>query len=213
MTSGDNAAGNTPTKNGYTEIVGLFHSIEDLEKAISYLTGSDWHRSELSLLSQHKVFDPDHVERQAAELADDPNVDRQPPFSEVDMQQGRTLTTSVSGAVGAVIGAGAVIISGGGTVGAIVGALVIGGGAAAVVEIMGRRASSKHERFLKEQVEKGGIPLWVKIESPEQETKARSIFEDHGATHVQMHGKASEPQSAAEGREEGQDEAEQKSGT
>ncbi len=171
----------------YSELVGLFHNPEDLERAISTLTSSGWDRAELSLLAQHHIFQPDEVEDPARNLAGDPDADRQAPVSENDVRQGRTLATGMASVVAAFAASGATIMTGGTALAAVIGAAVAGGGAGAIVEALGRHAGSQRDQFLHEQMEQGGILLWVRLDEPEQEGKARDILQRCGATHIQMH--------------------------
>jgi hypothetical protein len=86
----------------YSEVAGLFHSPDDLEQAISTLTSSGWDRAELSLLAHHHLLLPEHVDEDTAELADDPQADRQGPVSDTDMRQGRTLVAGTQGLTAAI---------------------------------------------------------------------------------------------------------------
>lgn len=171
----------------YTELVGLFHTPDDLERAISTLTSSGWDHAELSLLAQSNVLLPEHVDEHTADLADDPEAERQQPVSETDVRQGRTLVTGMASVAAAFVASGATIMTGGGTLAAAVGAVAAGGGAGAVAEALGHRARSRRDQFLHEQMEQGGILLWAKIETQENERKAREIFVRCGATDVHVH--------------------------
>lgn len=175
-------------REGYHELVGLFHSPDDLEQAISTLTSSGWNHAELSILAQHKLLLPEQVEEGSSELANDPGVERRGPVSDTDVRQGRTLLAGISGVAAAFLASGATILTGGGTLAAIAGAAAAGGGAGALVEAVGQRARSEREHFLHEQMEQGGILLWAKIESPEEEERARDIFAGCGATDIHLHG-------------------------
>lgn len=186
---------------GYREVVGLFHAPDDLEQAISTLTSSGWNHAELSILAQHKLLLPEHVDEDSAELADDPEVERRGPVSDTDVRQGRTLLAGSLGVAAAFLASGATILTGGGTLAAVIGAAVAGGGAGGLVEAVGQRARSERDHFLREQMEKGGILLWAKIESREEEEKARDIFARCGATEIHTHGSSwTEEQAGRAGR-------------
>lgn len=174
-------------EQGYREIVGLFHSEEDLERAISWLTSSGWHRAELSLLAQQTLLTPDRLDEETEEIADDPEAGRHAPLTDTDLRQGRTLAAGMAGVAGAFLASGATIMTGGGAVAAILGAAVAGGGAGGLVEALGRRVGSQREQFLMEQIEHGGILLWAKLTKPEDEATARDIMSRCGATDVHLH--------------------------
>jgi hypothetical protein len=174
-------------QQGYREIVGLFHSQEELERAISWLTSSGWHRAELSLLAQQTLLTPDRLEEETEELADDPSAERQAPVTDTDVRQGRTLAAGTAGVAAALLASGATIMTGGGALAAILGAAVAGGGAGGLVEALGRRVGSQRDQFLQEQLEHGGILLWVKLNRPEDEATARDIMARSGATDIHLH--------------------------
>ncbi|MEX2615496.1 MAG: hypothetical protein WD767_05325 [Alphaproteobacteria bacterium] len=171
----------------YRELVGLFHEAEDLEQAISKLTSSGWDHAELSLLAQGGLLSPDHVVEDTHDIAENSGVERQSPVSETDVRQGRTLMTGMAGVAAAFLASGATIMTGGGALAAIVGAAAAGGGAAAVTEALGWRVGSGRAAFLQEQIEQGGILLWVKIRAPEEEQLAANILADCGGTEIHVH--------------------------
>jgi hypothetical protein len=178
------------SEHGYHELVGLFQAPDNLEKAISTLTSSGWDHADLSMLAQHKLLVPESVDEESTDLADDPEAERRAPVSDTDVRQGRTLAAGTLGVAAAFLASGATIMTGGGALAAIVGAAAAGGGAGALVEAFGQRAQSERDHFLNEQMEQGGILLWAKLENPEEERKARDIFERCGATDIKLHGAA-----------------------
>jgi hypothetical protein len=171
------------------EAVGAFRSADALEQAVSTLASSGWDRSEMSLVAQHGMFAPtlpaDGKDMHRA--ADDPNVDRSPVVSKDDVRQGRTLATSLAMVVAAFAASGATILTGGGALAALVGAAAAGGGAAAAVNAVGRWAGGSREMFLRDEIEQGGILLWVKVRNEDQATKATEILRRCGATDVHLH--------------------------
>jgi len=170
-------------------VVGLFRSPDSLEAAISALTSAGWDRSELSLLGQKSTFDPKPPigGETAEQAADDPGTSRASVVSEPDIRQGRTLATSLAGVAAAFLAAGATVASGGTVLVAIIGAAAAGGGAAAAAEALGQWAGKSRADFLHEQIERGGIMLWVMLRSPDQEAKAREILMRHGAELIHAH--------------------------
>ncbi len=171
------------------EVVGAFHSAEALEKAIAELASSGWDKSEMSLLGQEGVFQPGipahgHDMHQAA---DEPEVKRSPVVEDEDVRQGRTLATSLAAVIAAFAASGATILTGGGALAAAIGAAAAGGGAAAAANTIGRWISGSRSDFLRDQVDQGGILLWVKIQSGAQEEQALEILKRHGATDVHVH--------------------------
>jgi hypothetical protein len=182
----------TQTAGPSSEIVGLFHSPEALENAISELASAGWDRAEMSLLGAPELLD--QANHQATErVAHNPSAPHSPVISKDDVRQVRTLTTGVAGVVAAFLAAGATIMSGGAALAAVVGAAAAGGGAAGILESFGRNADEKRDQILREQLEKGGILLWAMLRKPEDEAKAREILQRTGATEIHVHANAVMP--------------------
>lgn len=171
------------------EVVGAFQSSEALEAAVTDLGSSGWDKSDMSLLGQEGVFQPGipahgHDMHQAA---DEPELKRSPVVEEEDIRQGRTLATSMGAVIAAFAASGATILTGGGALAAVIGAAAAGGGAAAAINAIGRWVSGSRSHFLKDQIDQGGILLWVKVQDGLQEAQASDILRRHGGTDVHVH--------------------------
>ncbi len=171
------------------EAVGAFRSPEALETAVSELASAGWDKSEMSLLAQESVLQPG-VPAHGQDMrsaADEPEVVRSPVVEDEDIRQGRTLATSMAAVIAAFAASGITILTGGGALAAAAGAAAAGGGAAAAVNTIGRWVSGNRSEFLRDQVEQGGILLWVMVHDPEQERVATDILRRCGATDVHVH--------------------------
>lgn len=171
------------------EVVGLFRSADAVESAISALVSAGWDRSELSLLAQKSAINstPPIGGATAEQAADDPETTRAPVVSEPDIQQARTLATSLAGVTAAFLAAGATVLTGGATLVAVIGAAAAGGGAAVAVEALGQWVGHSRAEFLDQQIKRGGIMLWVMLRTPDQEARAREILTRHGAEIIHAH--------------------------
>jgi hypothetical protein len=164
------------------EIAALFHSSEALEAAINDLSSAGWDRSEMSLLAQKNVLAPEPPqEGTMQEAAAGPEEGKSAVVSDSDVRQGRTLATSLAGVIAAFAATGATILTGGTALAAIAGAAAAGGGAAAAVNAIGQWADKSRTQYLEDQVERGGIVLWLTLRNPEQEHLAHEILTRHGA--------------------------------
>lgn len=186
--------------NAAAEIVGLFHTSEALERAISDLASAGWDRAEMSLLGATDLFaDPARSPRQHQAQTVTPGrpqagrtqasqaqagAPQSPVISKDDVRQMRTLSSGLAGVVAAFAAAGATVMSGGAALAAIVGAAAAGGGAAAAVEGLGHAADEKREQALQQQLESGGILLWALLRKPSDEATARAIMERNGGTDI-----------------------------
>ena len=182
-----NARNLAANRSELLEIVGAFQSSEALERAISDLSSAGWDRSELSILAQKGLLAPDPPT--ADQLRDAALGDREARsavVSEPDVRQGRTLATGMAGVIGAFLVSGATVLTGGTVLAAAIGAAAAGGGAAAAVNAIGQWMDKSRGEFLHEQVEQGGIMLWVVMRRPEQETLARDILGRNGAIWIEV---------------------------
>jgi hypothetical protein len=176
----------TQTAETYSEIVGLFHSPDALENAISELASAGWDRAEMSLLGAPELLEH-RLDAQATEkIGHRPDVPHSPVISKDDVRQMRTLTTGLAGVVAAFLAAGATVMSGGAALAAVIGAAAAGGGAASALEALGHNADERRERALREQLKHGGILLWVLLRQPGDEVKAREILQRNGATDIRV---------------------------
>ena len=132
-----------------------------------------------------------HRYRRAGALADDSRVPRVAYVS----------TEAIGGAEGALVGgllyvgaaiaSGAVVASGGTLATAIVAAVIAGGGAGAFGSILAMRVGHHHARYLDEQVENGGLLLWVHTIDAARERDALQILQKHAADCVHLHAEGS----------------------
>lgn len=169
------------------EVVGVFHTPEDLESAIDELLSSGFDRAELSLLaSEAAVADKlGGYYREASEMADDPAVPRTAFVS----------TAAIGDAQGALIGGlayvgaiGAVVMSGA-AMGVAIAAVVLAGGTGGLVgSVLARWVGHHHAAHLSDQIENGGLLLWVRARNHCDEGRALEIVAKHAADHVHARG-------------------------
>jgi hypothetical protein len=171
------------------EAVGVFNRPEDLQAAIDELLSSGFDRAELSLLaSEHAVEEKlGHRYERVSALADDPTIPREAYVS----------TEAIGGAEGGLIGglmyvgaaaaAGAIVISGG-TLATAIGATALAGGAGGLIgSILAKWVGDHHSHYLQEQVDRGGLLLWVRTWDAEDEKRALDILRKHSASGAHVH--------------------------
>jgi hypothetical protein len=159
------------------QLVGLFEDQSTFEAAINDLQGTGIDRSQLSILS-HKSFeehDP-HNEEEAAEAALDPESKGTAVTSDVDLRQGRTMLSGMAGAVGGSVTGAAILLTGAAAAAALPLAAAAGLGFGAAAHAAGRKASHTEVRHLREQLEHGGIVLWVTPRTQHEEETAMDIL-------------------------------------
>jgi hypothetical protein len=160
------------------QLVGLFEDQSTFEAAINDLQAGGIDRSQLSILS-HRSFeehDP-HTEEEAAEAALDPESQGTAVTSDVDLRQGRTMLSGMAGAVGGSVTGAAILLTGAAAAAALPLAAAAGLGFGAAAHAAGRKASQTETRHLREQLEHGGIVLWVTPRTRHEEEAAMDILD------------------------------------
>jgi hypothetical protein len=171
------------------EAVGVFNRSEDLQGAIDELLSSGFDRAELSLLaSEHAVEEKlGHRYEKVGALAEDPTVPRAAYVS----------TEAIGGAEGGLIGglmyvgaaaaAGAVVVSGGTLAAGIIAAVLAGGAGGLIGSILAKWVGDHHAHYLQEQMDRGGLLLWVRTWDAEDEKRAVEILRKHSGGDVHVH--------------------------
>ncbi len=177
------------------EAVGVFQDARALEAAVDSLMSHGFDRAEISLLAGEQTVEAKlgHVYRRVQELEDDPKVPRRAFVS----------TEAIGDAQGALIGgliylggaatAGALVATGGSLVGAAVAAALGGSAGGLIGSALAGLVGDRHAEGLQEQLDHGGLLLWVRTRDAEHEEKALRVLEDAGASDVHIHGLTGKP--------------------
>jgi hypothetical protein len=172
-----------------TEAVGVFHDADSLQAAVDELLSRGFDRAELSVLAGHdtvaRTLGRDY--RDARELEDDPAVPTTAfvPRETLGDAEGAVIGTFLY--LPAVIGTVAVVASGG-TLAAAIAAAAIGGGAGAGIgALLSVLIERHHARYLADQLERGGLLLWVRTRDAAHEAKAQEVLKRHSAGDVHLH--------------------------
>lgn len=172
------------------EAVAVFHDANDLQEAIDELLSNGFNRAELSLLAGDEAVEKKlgHKYEKAAELEDNPDVPR----------IGYISTESIGDAEGALVGTPlyiaattatiAVLVSGGTLAAAIAAAVAAGGAGAALGGILAKLVGDHHAKHIEQQLEHGGLLLWVRTWNSDDETRVVEILKKHSGDDVHVHG-------------------------
>ena len=177
------------------EVVGVFHTPENLETAIDELLRSGFHRAELSLLASEEAVAKklSHHYRPADEMADDPAVPRAAFVSTAAIGDAEGGLIGGLTYVGAVVAVGAVVMSGG-TLAATIAAAVLAGGTGGLIgSALARWVGHHHADHLQRQIGNGGLLLWVRAWNESDEARALEVMGKHAADKVHAHGLCAEP--------------------
>lgn len=171
----------------FKEVVGVFMSKEDLQSAIRELEGTAFPRQDISVMGARtdleRVFGAKVIPPEFA--IDNPDTPRQAPSRPEEQ------TIGAAGMIGgtAYVGAMAMALTAGAvTFPAIMSAAVIGGiGGGTLGAILTKLLGGRYNRHIEEQIEKGGLLLWVRTPDCEREDLANRIMITNNAYQVHMH--------------------------
>ncbi len=171
------------------EIGAVFDSEEAFANAVFGLEAAGLDRADLSALGAEEplaecLAAADCAKRRAAtgqEAHDAVLLDD-------DAQQGRILFTSLTATVAALLASGAALAATGGAAApAVAVAIAAGAGIGGVGSFLANRGDRERAEHLEAQIKQGGIVLWARVTSPEEEAKATTILRQHGAHDVHAH--------------------------
>ena len=169
------------------EAVGIFDGEESLQEAIDDLLSHGFDRAEISVLAPVSAVEEKlgHRLKSVAEIEDDPEA----------MSKAYIPVETIGDAEGAVIGsllyvgafAGIVLVASGGALAAALAALALGGSGTAVGVALARFIKQHHADYIAEQLEKGGLLLWVRTWDQKDEEKAVELLSAHSGHDVHIH--------------------------
>lgn len=169
------------------EVAGVFRSPEGLESAVDDLLLAGFDRADIDVAGSEALRQRLGIWVPPEELADVPEVPRRPFLAREDIVGLAALVIAIGAFVVAAAAGWAVIATGGGTVPALVAALlgaVVGGAGAAMLI---RHARRSYAIRLETQAGSAGLVLWVRVRSRDAEERAAQILGGHGARAVRTH--------------------------
>ena len=174
---------------GLREAVGIFSNEDDLQAAIDELLSSGFHRAELSLLAGQDVVNEKLRGRytNATVIADDVTVPRTAYVSPEAIGEAQGGVVGLLAYAGATIAAGAIAVSGGTILAAILGATLAGGTGGMVGSFLAKWLGDTHAQYLQAQIDRGGLLLWVRTRSVAAEECAVNILRKHSSRDAHVH--------------------------
>ncbi len=176
----------TETKTNTIEAVAIFHDVRGLDEAVGALIQAGFEKDGINLLASEATVEEKlgHRYERVEELEDDPAAPRIAYRSLADFAENeRTIASSLT-YVPAMLAAGTVVASAGVVAAAITGAAV---GGAVLSTVLARWLDKNHADHLQEQMEHGGLLLWVNTPTEEQQKAAVRILKGHAAFDVHIH--------------------------
>jgi hypothetical protein len=168
------------------EAVAVFEEVIELDEAIRGLMAAGFHEDDLSLLADRKTVEKKlgHTYEKVEELEDDPTVPRVAYRRPLDPAQAEGRFIGALTWAPPLLAAGAVVASTGLVTGLVIGAAVASSLAGSV---FGHVLDQRHAAWLQEQLDAGGILLWVRLEDEAAAAKAVSILTRHAVHDVHVH--------------------------
>ncbi|WP_417616568.1 hypothetical protein [Parasphingorhabdus sp.] len=172
------------------EAVGVFQSEESMQAAIDDLLCHGFDRSEISLLAPTKAVEEKlgGTFKKVAQLEDNAAV---PTTNYVPIE---TIGDAEGGIVGGLMYLGAfiglvpIVASGGTLAAAAIAAALAGGAGGAIGAVLAKVVGQHHADYIADQLNHGGLLLWVRTWNKGDEQRAVQILSAHSGTDVHVHG-------------------------
>jgi predicted butyrate kinase (DUF1464 family) len=176
----------TETKTNAIEAVAIFHDVAKLDEAVAALIDAGFEKDEISLLASEAAVEEKlgHRYQRVEEMEDDRDAPRVAYRTLADFAENeRTIANSLT-YLPAILAAGTVVASAGVVAAAVTGAAV---GGAVLSTVLAGWLDKTHADHLQEQMEHGGLLLWVNTPTEERQKTAVRILDDHAASDVHIH--------------------------
>jgi hypothetical protein len=169
------------------EAVGVFDSPDKLQAAIDDLMSSGFDRAELSLLAAEETVDKKARPQVSQDRRTRRRSDRSALLLHVDRVDRRGGLIGGLMYIGATAAAGAVVASVG-TLALVIAAAALAGGVGGLFgSLLAKSVGDHHARYLQEQLDHGGLLLWVRTRTAEHEQRATRILSGHSGRDVHVH--------------------------
>lgn len=168
------------------EVVGLFMSVDDLQAAVRDLEGTAFPRQDISVMGSRA-----DLQNIFGEKTVDPRVameDSQTPRQALPRPEEKTIGGAALVGIPAYVGAmGAAIATGAVAFPALLGAAVIGGlGGGTLGAILLKMLGGRNARHFEEQIERGGLLLWVRTPDIEREDIAMQLMHKNNGRNIHV---------------------------
>ncbi len=169
------------------EAVAVLDDVVSLEKTVDDLRAAGFAEDDISLLAGHDAVESKlgHMYRRVEEMEDDPQAPRTAFVSSKDFSRREGLVVASLTYVPTLIAAGTVVASAGAVAAALAGVAVAG---ASIGTLLTHWMDKRHAEWLEDQLDRGGILLWVRTPDTAAERKALEVLTRYSAHDVHVHG-------------------------
>jgi hypothetical protein len=179
------------TRNQSTvrEAVGVFGDQNSYQNAIDELLLSGFSRPDLSFLaSEHTVKKKlGHEYEKVKDAEDDPKIPRKAYVAKESIGDAEGSLFGGLLYIGAMAATGIVVASGGTMAAALTAAVLAGGTGGVIGGYLAHLVGKHHADLLQEQLDHGGLLLWVNLRDKNHETRAIEILKKHSGKDVHVH--------------------------
>jgi len=171
------------------EAVGVFHKVEDLQAAIDELLSSGFDRADLSLLVSEQVINAKlgGLPFRNADFEDDASIPRGVYVSPEAMGAAEGGLVGGLAYVGGVATAGLIALAGGPFTAVVLGAVLAGAAGGLLGTGLAELVGQRRVAYFQEQLDHGGLLLWVRTWDKPDEQRAVEILTHHAAGDVHVH--------------------------
>jgi len=171
------------------EAVAAFDDATAMQSALSDLQSHGFDRADISFIARDSYLGghlaQDYHDVRQAE--DDPKAARATPVEETDIRQRRTLEVSTGATIAAFAAAGLTVATGGATALAAGIGAAAAGGIGGLGALIGKLYGQGQQKFIQEQIDRGGVLVWVRLRGADAEQRALDILRRHAAHDVHVH--------------------------
>ena len=176
------------------EATAVFHNAKKLDAAVEALKQAGFKNDALSLLASEDAVEKKlgHRYERVEEMEDSEDAPRVTYRTQADLDDSEGTIIGSLTFLPAVIAAGTVVASAGVVAAAVTGTAIAG---ALIGTVLTRWLDHKHADLLQEQLEHGGLLLWVNTPTSAEQESAVRILMDQGGTDVHVHDFAEQSES------------------
>ena len=184
------------------EVVGVFHDVTSLEDAASTLMSNGFDRSGLTLIATEDVVRKELGSRvvRVEQLEDYSGTPRIAYVNREDLAIGQGALIGGLFYLGAMAGTAAVLMTGGAMLPALAVAAATGIGGGSLGALLASLLQAETGKKISDEIERGGLILWVRTHPQEEDDRAIGVMRDNGAYDVHAHADAGAHVEAARGR-------------
>jgi hypothetical protein len=174
------------SKTSVREAVAVFDDVSELDAAVEELRQAGFEGDAISLLATEDAVQKKlgHRYERVEELEDEPEAPRVTYRTPAALGESEDMLIGSLTYLPAVVAAGTVVASAGIVAAAVTGTALAG---ALIGTVLARWIDKQHAEHLQEQLDRGGLLLWVRTPDATAERRALEILTRHSAHDVHLH--------------------------